>query len=81
MKTLIIYIDFENDPRFVMVDGDFSRFNGVHVNSVSGTGFEEEFCNWFFNNQTGDFNHELSYDTSLLENKEWDKIAITTFLP
>ena len=28
MKTLIIFIDYENPQRCVMVDGDYSHFNG-----------------------------------------------------
>lgn len=83
MKTLIIYNDIESPIQFLIVDGDFSRFNGVCVNSINGTGYEEEFCNWMFDSETGERNHigQWSEDKSLIENKQWDKVAICTFLP
>jgi hypothetical protein len=48
MRTLIIYNDLEAGLRFLIVDGDYSRFNGVLVNAVQGTGFEKEFCDWMW---------------------------------
>ena len=83
MKTLIIYNDIESPIQFLVVDGDYSRFHGVMVNSTIGNGNEEEFCNWMFNPETGERNHlgQWSEDKSILENKNWDKVAICTFLP
>lgn len=81
MKTLIIYNDGMSIPQYVVVDGDYSRFNGVCVNAVRGTGAEDEFVNWFFNQDSGEFLFELSEDTALIENKDWDKVAVCTFLP
>ena len=78
MKTLIIYDDMYNDLQFLIVDGDYSKFNGVLVNGVIGTGFEQEFCNFMFDSITGDCKHTLSTDKALLENKQWDKVAICT---
>jgi hypothetical protein len=80
MRTLIIYNSIEEPLRSTIVEGDFSKFHGVMVNSTMGTGFEDEFCEWFFD-EVGRYKFELSEDASLIENKEWDKIAITTFLP
>lgn len=51
------------------------------VNAVGGNGYEEEFCNFMFDNETGERNHKWSEDKSLLENKEWDKIAVCTWIP
>lgn len=81
MKTLIIYNDIESPLQFLIVDGDFSRFNGVMINSTSGTGFEDEFCRWMWDPETGERNHKWSEDTSLFTNKDWDKGAVVTFLP
>ena len=81
MKTLIIYCDIENPIKFLIIDGDYSKFNGVCVNAVNGNGFEDEFIAWFFSPDEGDFNFELSEDVSLLINKKWDTAAICTFLP
>jgi hypothetical protein len=82
MKTLVIYNDIETPIKFLVVDGDLSKFNGVTVNAMNGNGFEDEFCEWMFNNETGRLNHNgWSEDKSIIENKEWDKVAICTFLP
>ena len=51
------------------------------VNSVDENGFEDEFCDFMFDSTTGKLKHELSNNISLVENKEWDKIAICTWLP
>jgi len=83
MKTLVIFNDIESPLQFLIVDGDYSRFNGVIVNAVNGTGFEEEFCEWMFDKETAERNHlgKWSEDISVIESKDWDKVAITTFLP
>jgi len=80
MKTIIIYNDIVSPLRMVILEGDYSRFNGICVNSTNSTGFEEEFCEFFFN-ETGGFNFELSENIDLLSGKGWDKVAIVTFLP
>jgi hypothetical protein len=80
MKTLIIYTDIENPLKYAIVDGDYSKFHGVCVNSCDGSGFEEEFCAWMFD-VDGHEKIKFSEDKSLLENKDWDKVAICTFLP
>lgn len=83
MKTLIIYNDIESALQFMIVEGDYSRFHNVCVNSIDGTGFEKEFSEWMFDQETGERNHlgKWSEDISLLEDKNWDKVAICTFLP
>lgn len=83
MKTLIVYNDIESALQFLIVEGDYSRFNGVAVNSTIGNGYEEEFCKWMFEEDTGERNHlgEWSEDVSLIESKEWDKVAICMFIP
>lgn len=84
MKTLIIYQDFEGPLEFLLVDGDYSRFNGVMVNSATAysNNFEDEFVKWMFNPESGERNHsEWTTDTNILEWKNWDKVAICVFLP
>lgn len=75
MKTLIIF-----NNKFLIADGDFSRFNGVIVNGLHGNGFEDEFCDFAFDKEDGGDNFEWSNDISLIENKEWDKVAICTYI-
>lgn len=83
MKTLIIYNEITSPIQFLIVEGDYSRFNGVIVNAMEGSGFEDEFCDWIYDKVSGELNHsnQWSKDVAILENKEWDKVAITTFLP
>jgi len=83
MKTLIIYNDIESPIQFLVVSGDYSRFHGVVVGGVNGTGFEDEFCNWMFDKETGERNHigQWSESKSVVDGKDWDYVAIATFLP
>lgn len=83
MKTLIIYNDCENPLRCIVVDGDFSHFNGVIVNGVFGTGAEDEFCEWMWDEEGNELQQTgWSEDVStILEGKAWDKVAFCTFLP
>ena len=83
MKTLIIYNDIESPILFLVVNGDYSRFHGVMVNAVNGNGFEDEFCDWMFDKETGERNQlgQWSDDKSIIENKDWDKVAICTWIP
>ena len=80
MKTLIILNEIEK-IRYSIVDGDMSRFNGVIFNSMMNHDYEEECGNYLFNDESGDYNISLSNDISLIENKQWDKVAMITFLP
>jgi hypothetical protein len=81
MKTLIIFNDIESPLQYLIVDGDYTRFNGIFVNSVNENGYEDEFCDWMFDKETGEYNLEWSSDKSLIEDKQWDKVAICTWLP
>lgn len=83
MKTLIIYDDIENPIKFLIVEGDYSRFHGVMINAVNGNGFEEEFCDWMFEKDTGQMKYleQWSEDKSIMESKEWDKVSICTWIP
>lgn len=80
MKTLIILNEIESPLQYLIVDGDYSRFHGVMVNSTNGTGYENEFCEFVWN-EDGDRKHKWSEDKSLFEDKNWDMIAICTWLP
>ena len=82
MKTLIIYNHIENSIKFLVVDGDFSPFHGIVINSLHETGFEQEFCDWMYDKDTGRLlSDEWSEDKSIIENKQWDKVAICTWIP
>jgi len=79
MKTLIIFNDIHSIT-YSIVEGDVSRFNGVIFNSIMVHEHIEE-CNDFMFDEHGEFKISLSNDISLIENKDWDKVAMITFLP
>jgi hypothetical protein len=81
MRTLIIYNDIENPLPYIIVDGDYSRFNGVVVNAVQGNGFEKEFCDWMWDEGGVEKHNSWSKDVSIIESKQFDKVAVCTFLP
>jgi len=81
MRTLIIYNDIENPLRYMIVEGDYSRWNDVTVNAVQGTGFEREFCDWMWNEDGVEKHSSWSENVSVIESKQWDKVAICTYLP
>lgn len=81
MKTIIIYNQIEYPLEYLIVDGDFTRFNGCMINACEGNGFEDEFINWFYEHETGKNKFKTTTDISLLENKEWDKAVLVTWLP
>jgi molybdenum cofactor biosynthesis enzyme MoaA len=80
MKTLIIYNEVpEGGPKFLIIEGDYSRFNGVAFNM----GYDHEFgieCNeWLFTHD-GSLKHIFSEDVAVIESKDFDRVALITFL-
>lgn len=80
MKTLIIFNEIESIG-FAVVDGDYAHFNGVVFNSMMNHDHEQECGEFMFNDETGTYKHDFVNEISLVENKEWDKVALITFLP
>jgi len=81
MKTLIIYNQIDQPLSFLLMEGDYTRFNGACINSTIGNGTEGEFVEFMYNPENGETKHTLTEDQSLLDNKEWDRVAIVTWLP
>jgi hypothetical protein len=81
VRTLIIYNALDEELKYLIVDGDFSRFHGVCVNAIDDHQHTSEFCNWFYDSETGGYKFDMVNDVSVIENKEWDKVAIITWLP
>lgn len=79
MTTLIIYNDLET-IRFTKVDGDYSKFNNMVFNVGLYDEMEKE-CGEFLWDSDGNLKHDFTTDINMLENKEWDKIALITFVP
>ena len=79
MKTLIIFNDCET-VKYITVDGDYSKFNNIVFNVGIGSELENECNNWLWTD-AGILKHIFSDDISIIENKEWDKVAIITWIP
>jgi hypothetical protein len=86
MTTLIIYNDLCEPLQFLLVEGDYSRFNGIYVGAMDTNdpvleSQVDEFVAWRWG-ENGTLNHtDWSQDTAILEAKQFDKVAVVTFLP
>ncbi len=79
MKTLIIFNDCET-IKYAIVLGDYSKFNNITFNTSISSDLEDECNSWLWTSD-GVLKHNFIDDTSIVENKEWDKIAIITWIP
>lgn len=80
MRTLIIYNGIEEPLKYAILGGDYSGLHGAMIN-VFSRDKEIKTLDLLFDNQTGDFLFELSEDVAIAESKDWDKIAVITFIP
>lgn len=80
MRTLIIYNGIEESLKYAILEGDYSELHGATINVFSREK-EIKALDLLFDNQTGNFLFELSEDVALAESKDWDKIAVITFIP
>ena len=80
MKTLIIYNLFPEDlPKFAIVDGDYTKFDGIKINGGADLDLTTECVNFLYSEKTNECNIDFSSDVSLVSNKQWDKVAMITF--
>jgi hypothetical protein len=80
IKTILFYNDIETAIKFAIVEGDYSRFHGVIFNTMTNHDHAAE-CGLFLFNSDGIMNIEFSEDIKLIEGKDWDKVAMITWLP
>jgi hypothetical protein len=81
MKTLIIYNNLTEPLQFLLVEGDYSRFNGIYVGSDDTNDTVDEFNAWRWDEYGLLRTTDWTQDTAILEAKQFDKVAIVTFLP
>lgn len=80
MKTLIIYNDCISEIQYCIIDGDFSHLSGTKINSGINSDLEYYTSSLLFDDE-GNYKYPFSADVKLVEDKNWDKIAVITFLP
>lgn len=80
-RTLLIYNPIEEPLKYAILDGDYSSINGVCINACGEDEDKVEMaCSLLFDDE-GNYLIDLSEDVTLMENKNWDKVAVVTFLP
>lgn len=77
-KTLLKYID-GGDVSYTILDGDFSKFDGVIVNSSKPQPMENEFVEFFYKKGTNKPKYQMSEDPTDLG--DYDIEIEVEFLP
>lgn len=80
MKTLLIYNAIEDPLKYAILEGDYSDLNGAVLSSLYTEEKSIRACELLFDD-CGNFLIDFSEDISLMEDKNWDKVAIITFIP
>lgn len=81
MKTLLIYNAIEYPLKYSILEGDYSDLNGICINSYDEDENKvKKTCSLLYDDE-GNFLIDFSEDISLVEDKNWDKVAIITFIP
>lgn len=80
MKTLLIYNAIEDPLKYAILEGDYSDLNGAVLSSLYTEEKSIRACELLFDD-CGNFLIDFSEGISLMEDKNWDKVAIITFIP
>ena len=80
-RTLLIYNPIEEPLKYAILEGNYSDINGVCINACDENEDRIKMaCSLLFDDE-GNYLIDLSEDVTLMESKNWDKVAIVTFLP
>lgn len=82
-RTLIIYQELGGGDAlsYAIFDKDYSHLHGVAINSGVQPELEEEAISILYDEETGLLHGAfLHNDKSLLTDKNWDDVAIITFI-
>lgn len=77
----MIYNSIDEPLRYAILEGDYSDLNGACINSYYSPEKEKKACDLLFDPETGSELIHLANDVSLIEGKDWNKVAVITFLP
>ncbi len=81
MKTLLIYNEIDHPLKYAILEGDYSDLNGTCINSYDEDENKVKKACCMLYDFEGNFLIDFSEDISLVEDKNWDKVAIITFIP
>jgi hypothetical protein len=79
MKTLIIFNMTDEDLQYFVADGDYSNFHGIVFDGYM-VERKQQCADWLFEPESGKFRHEFTTDIRLVEEKNWDRVAVITWL-
>lgn len=84
-RTVLIYNMYDLGLKFYVVDGDWSRFEGVYINEFSNDkdrqNLQSEFCDLMYDRESGE-DHFTALDKFPVEAvREGASVVITGFLP
>lgn len=77
LKTIIILIIGDEEPKFFIANGDYSKYHKIVFDGFMND-IKKECISWLWNENNGELLHNFSTDICLIEDKEWDKVAIIT---
>ena len=81
IKTLIIFNQMsEGTLHYRIVKGDYSKLNGTYINGDSPEKKQDE-ANKLIHDDNWGLKSGFSENIKKVENKNWDKVALISFLP
>lgn len=78
MKTLIILNEYFANIQYAIIDGDFKHLHDVNLNTGIYSDISKEAKSVLFDD-SGKLKHRYTEDIQLVEDKNWDKIAVINF--
>jgi len=82
MKTLLVFSEVPDyQPKFIILDGDYTRFDGIYVNKIGvDKDLENELVELMYNDD-GSFRFPWPEHTTQITPKcKWDEMAICGFI-
>lgn len=85
MKTVIIYETFTDPIKFLVAEGDLSRFDKLMINACDNDmTLQDEFCNLLYDSETGqntDFLNSAQDEFPVQAVKDGAIVIVAGFLP
>lgn len=82
MKTLIMFCEVpDNNPKFLILEGDYTRFDGIFVNRPGvDKGLENELVELMYNDD-GSFAFPWpEHTTKITKRCKWDEMVVCGFI-